>query len=314
MSRLMGFLIFLILPSLFLSCEFLLLPPRLRENVYDEKAQIPNLLVVQKNDEVVQAGFPWRPPVEVDEDTEIVEEVRLIYRVGGPPVSRSQNLPPEAGGSKNFNREEGKYAYFWELDRFEPGDEVWFALYPKAGNRWYAPRYDMVKVAETVSYTYSTTVEPIFAVGVDTDAGNPIEINPPSPYHIENDSSTGESQFLILYFDMPVEKRCLLATFMDASPADADGADTLVVHPMWRKEFDWGNVWDAQNKADKSVGTPAPYTPAQIGNPSTVEITEVFNRANLLGTYALYVGTEPDLAPDANNVVDWADLYIDINY
>ena len=288
---------------IFTSCEFLLLPAHLRENVYDEEAQISNFTARQNDVDNVRVGFGWRPPLEVREDTELIEEVKVLYRVGGPPTSHSQNLPPDAGGSKTFSQQDGTFAYLWDLDLFDPGDEVWFALYPKVGMRWYAPRYAKVEVKDSVVPTNSNAFSAGWGIEVDKLSSN---VQPVTNISISNDTGISE-RFAVVFFNLPEHVFCTQAFIQDPS---AGGTDNVVIYPMARRDFDWGNVPDIINQADKSVGgdTGADFVTDLNGG---IDITHVVNRAILLGTDAFLIWSS---VSSTTNTIDVGTLHIDMSY
>jgi len=303
MMRKFGWILTFLMLLFLTSCEFLLLPSHLRENVYDEEAQISNFTARQTTVDNIRVGFGWRPPLEVREDTELIEEVKVLYRVGGPPTSHSQNLPPDAGGSKTFSQQDGTFAYLWDLDRFEPGDEVWFALYPKVGMRWYAPRYAKVDVKDSLVPTNSNTFYAGWGIWVDKLNS---DIEAKTSIDIINNQGTAE-EFAVVFFNLPEHVFCTQAFIQDPS---AGGADFVVIYPMSRREFDWGNVSDIINQADKSVGgdTGADFDPGLING---IDITEVVNRAILLGTDAFLIWSS---VSSTTNTIDVGTLHIDMSY
>lgn len=302
--------VLILFANLFVSCDLFLHNSRLRENVRDSESQIPNFIVVQKSPEEVHAAFAWRPPEDADDDTEEIEKVQLVYRVDDPPTSRLQVLPEDMGGTKSFSRKKKTYAYRWSLDQFKKGDVVWFALYPKVGWNWMAPRYEKVRVEDSISVSAPEIVEPGFRLWVDTSTET-VEENPPGLRTMEK-TGTYEMYFMI-FFEEPPEKRAVYAQLLDNGNTATDlnaGVETLAVHPLWNTRFYDKSVYEWKEGVDTSVGLPTDVEVHQINAMNGgVDVTEVVNRAILYGTNAIYIGSI-----GANEDLDPSLLVLDIQW
>lgn len=194
------------------SCELFLSPSHTRENPDDEKAQIASVQARQIDDSdtyTVELSFMWRDPSDWTDENEYIDEVRVDYNIGSPPPSKVTTLFQKK--SREFERETGTSLYTWTLDQFSPGDEVWFALYPKTESGWKAPLYEKIEVQEslgsTLTKTFITTKDTFL---FDRAAGD-VTSNPATP-SVANPAGEYNEQFVVAGYDLPDNTWCESAT------------------------------------------------------------------------------------------------------
>ncbi len=249
------------------SCNFLISPLHTRENSNDWKKQIHNLFAEQLTDNSLKISFSWLGDRNFyyDEDNIDIDEALLIYSTDKAYLSRTTLIPPEYGGSYRFDFSEEYHLYSKEISEFSKNEEVWFALYPKQGMRWYAPLYEKIVLqdASSIPTITSPSMSPINGFIMDS-SGYHYELytgSPGDPYSIE--SSFGFARYLVLQFDLPDRARCLDATIY--LPVNG-GAVIGYAYPIISGEFEYVDDTQRLRLIDYQNASTFTYDQAAAGN------------------------------------------------
>lgn len=240
------------------SCNFLINPMHTRENSNDWKKQIHNLFATQLSNGTLEISFSWLGNYNFYFDDEQIDEALLVYSIGKTIPTRTGLIPPDSGGTFNFDFNDDTHLYTKEISGFSEGDEVWFALYPKKGLFWYAPLYEKIVVHDIGDIALFTPA-PIFPEQGFTveSSGTFIELLPGAPYSIN-----GTVQHLVLQFNLPVRARCVSAQVN--LPVNGS-TSTGYAYPIISEEFQY--VGDSQRiqLIDYQNGSAFTYDQAAAG-------------------------------------------------
>lgn len=246
-----------------------------RENSNDWKKQIHNLFATQLSSETLEISFSWLGNYNFYFDDEQIDEALLIYSLDKSIPTRTGLLPPDSGGTYNFEFNDDTHLYTREISGFSEGDEVWFALYPKKGLFWYAPLYEKI-VVQDIGDIALFTPAPIFPEQgfIMDSSGYFYELLPGTPgdsYSI--DGTVGTVQYLVLQFNFPVRAKCVSAQ----ANLPVNGSTSIgYAYPIISEEFQY--VGDAQRiqLIDYQNGKDFTYDQAAAG---TADITAAVDAA-----------------------------------
>ena len=246
-------------------CNLLLSPLHTRENSNDWKKQIHNLFAEQLTDNSLKINFSWLGERNFYYDEDNIDEALLIYSTDKAYLSRTALIPPENGGTHKFDFSEEYHLYSKEISEFSKNEEVWFALYPKQGMRWYAPLYEKIVLqdASSIPTITSPSMSPIKGFIMES-SGYHYELYTGSPgdsYSIE--SSVGFASYLVLQFDLPDRARCLEATiYLPVS----GGTVTGYAYPIISGEFEYVDDTQRLRLIDYQNASTFTYDQAAVGN------------------------------------------------
>jgi hypothetical protein len=281
------FIILFLTISLVSSCNFLYSPIHSRENPNDRNAVITNLLAVQPQAGEVMVSFPWQESYYVYDD-ERIEEAMLVYSVGKAMPIRVAPLPPDSGGIFGFKFDESPAIFSESIYNLKSGEDVWFALYPKMGNKWLAPLYEKI------------TVRDISEIPVVTGAGlftseYSVVMDELGWLYDTNPLAIPINGYLVLRFDLPERIRCTYASLkMNATGTNA------MIYPVSSRLFANVDENERVNMIDYLNGSS--FLISDATGALGADITDAVNAAIVYGSDTFVIEVDGGTAT-------WTDTY-----
>lgn len=290
------------------SCNLYLVPQRGRENVYDQDSQIRAFKTLQFASDEVVTSFAWLPPKRFFDEEERVQEVRIFKGFDKPNIL---NFQPWALGdveSVTYDKSTISYAFTDTWDNVQKGDEVWFTLYYRTERGWLAPLYERVKVLDPppTPATAGTgmTVDSITSINFDTPD---VTDNPTTNYPVASSSSGNYA--IAVYFFEDLQQYYYYDSVTFNFEVTGSVGDPGMIAPLYSS--------DADNNDIRELIDDNAAVSFNFANTTSVDVTEVVNRASMYGTNAIVLyAAEPSstnvaidvgVTPSLDNITYYSD-------
>jgi hypothetical protein len=279
-----------LLIALFASCNFFYNPLHGRENPNDYEGTVMSPFAFQVQPGEVEISFAWREVYYYHDDEDVVEEVMLVYSLGKTLPIRVVPIPPDLGGIYGYDRAKESMIYSERIGGLAVGDEVWFALYPRLGEKWLAPLYEHITLRDAEEIPFVTLAGPYSperGAVMNYWGWMGSELGTSDSYTLENNTTT--SQYLVLRFNLPDRVRCTVARL--TLPFAASSTNNGLAYPIVYGYIEHLNDDGARIASiDYNNGSNFTISDAATG---TALVTEAVNAAMRYGSDTILITLGP---------------------
>lgn len=269
-------LFIIILSSVFVSCDILLPSPLIRNNPNDNEAQLGEFAVVASGDSSVLALWDWQPASPLIPDDRIIDKIRIVHRVGDPPVSMYTL------NKDDYTEITDSSSWQFEWKDLKQSRDHYFALYAhEKGGTWLAPIHEKIWLDYNNGWIEYMDL-PFTKLYVNTSSSTNTVFIPTSAEFVHR---TPDITIFFLVFDSSSGDE--YGAILDARLTDfsINNTGTVDIVPMKREVHD-GMLWE--NISDPSFYDYTKSINVYIGSGTDeIQIRDQMNAARLNGSYAV---------------------------